>query len=156
LEIDCVKREVTISEECRRYVWSPILIRSLICGLLSRIDKVSPGIPPANQWANQPLRTAWRAGANFAAHQAQVRTQERESYREMEERMNSLKDFQYGMEANMEERINYIVDKRLQEKATEMEQRVQTLVEERLRESTKPPKKTDAPKSKDPGSTGSA
>jgi hypothetical protein len=77
LEIDCDQNTVTVSCDCRQYVWSPRLLRWLVCGLLANVDKLprnvvgldqdAPPLPTASLAASQPLRSAWDAGTAFVA-----------------------------------------------------------------------------------------
>jgi hypothetical protein len=75
LEIDCAERTVTVDPECdcREYVWSPRLIRWLICAVLEGIEKVPPEqtgtqepLPAARAFIAKPLRAVWDGGVTLA------------------------------------------------------------------------------------------
>jgi hypothetical protein len=65
LVIDCVKNTVTVEcDDCRHYVWSPRLLRWLVCKLFGNIDKLSTDkvpVPPASAFLRNPLQAAWDA-----------------------------------------------------------------------------------------------
>jgi len=70
LEIACDKNTVKVTCDCRHFVWSPRLLRWLVCGFLNGIDKVpkdvigtAENLPRADNFARLPLRTAWEAGS---------------------------------------------------------------------------------------------
>jgi hypothetical protein len=77
LVIDCAGTKVDITCECRSYVWSPRLLRWLVCGLFNGLERVpntktgldpkAPGhLPAAALIANRPLESAWRAAVELS------------------------------------------------------------------------------------------
>ena len=62
LEIDCVNNTVEVCCDCRQYVWSPRLLRWLICGLFSNLDKLNAGLPSAGAICASPMQAAWDVG----------------------------------------------------------------------------------------------
>jgi hypothetical protein len=95
LVIDCAGGKVDVTCECRSYVWSPRLLRWLVCGLFNGLDavpntkagldpKAAGHLPPAALIANRPLESAWRAAVELSA--AQDRTDR------LEARMQALHD----------------------------------------------------------------
>jgi hypothetical protein len=73
LEIDCDKNTVKVTCDCRRYLWSHRLLRSLVCELLEGIDKLprdvlgtAEDLPKASLFARLPVRAAWEAGSVLA------------------------------------------------------------------------------------------
>ena len=71
LVIDCANNTVKVEcDECRHYVWSPRLLRWLICGLFANVDKLpkeatglNEYLPKASALVRNPLETAWDVGA---------------------------------------------------------------------------------------------
>jgi hypothetical protein len=70
LEIACDTNTVKVTCDCRQYVWSPRLLRWLVCGFLNGLDKLpremigaAESLPKAGHFASRPLRTAWEAGS---------------------------------------------------------------------------------------------
>ncbi|MDQ3773306.1 MAG: hypothetical protein M3461_02460 [Pseudomonadota bacterium] len=69
LEIDCENNTVEVKCECRQYIWSPRLLRWLICGLFGDIDKLTTdttglyeSFPPADAIYANPMQAAWDIG----------------------------------------------------------------------------------------------
>ena len=73
LRINCSERTVEINPDeecdCREYVWSPRLLRWLLCAILEGIDKLPRDVtgsedplPTASAAIARPLRGAWDAG----------------------------------------------------------------------------------------------
>jgi hypothetical protein len=71
VSIDCDKNEVEVDPcTCRTVVWGPRLFRSIVCGLLARIDQVptettglSGPLPAASNVFARPIQAAWDVGA---------------------------------------------------------------------------------------------
>jgi hypothetical protein len=70
LVIDCANNTVQVEcDDCRHYVWSPRLLRWLICGLFAQMDRIPKdgigikrNLPSASALYRNPLHTAWEIG----------------------------------------------------------------------------------------------
>ena len=77
LTIDCDKNEVTVSCDCRHYVWSPRMLRWLMCSFFAKcnempkrmvgLDEYSGDLPSADLIASRPPEAAWQAAMEYAA-----------------------------------------------------------------------------------------
>jgi hypothetical protein len=78
LTIDCVNKTVEVGCDCRSYVWSPRMLRWLVCALLARLDKHVPikNPPTSNEVAYQPMNSAWRVASEFAAARSRAKNLE--------------------------------------------------------------------------------
>jgi hypothetical protein len=72
--VDCAQHTVEVECECRDYVWSPRLVRWLLCGVLGKIDKVptdvtglDESLPSAKAFIARPMRGLWDASAVLAS-----------------------------------------------------------------------------------------
>lgn len=99
LTIDCDKNDVTVSCDCRHYVWSPRMLRWLICSFFAKFDKMPKemagldqysGDPPsANLIASRPLEAAWQAAVEYAAMGDQFKALQTKVY-DLEKQMKDV------------------------------------------------------------------
>jgi hypothetical protein len=71
LEIDCGKKTVTVSCDCRRYIWSPRMLQWMVCAVLAKLDRHIDAIPASSEVAYQPMHSIWHAATELAV--AQIR-----------------------------------------------------------------------------------
>jgi hypothetical protein len=101
LTIRCGENGVAVSCDCRQYVWSPRLLRWLICELFGNIDKVSKDaagldsdsrdLPKASYAARLPLAAAWQTATEYAV----IGNQFKELRTKVFELEKQLKDIAY-------------------------------------------------------------
>jgi hypothetical protein len=83
LEIDCDGNRVRVGCECRQFVWSPRLLRWLVCQVFNKLDTVpkdSAGLsthamklPTEARIASQPLTAMWEAATEYAVSGDSIR-----------------------------------------------------------------------------------
>ncbi len=91
LKIECDKNKVTLDPGCRQYVWSPNLLRTIICGVMASFDAGSKGVGQAAKprgvardlMVNRPLDYLWGLAEVHA---------EGDRYTRLEKRVEELAD----------------------------------------------------------------
>jgi hypothetical protein len=99
LVIDCAKNTVEVGCDCRHYVWSPRLLRWLVCGLFANMDKIpmerlglKENLPSASALYRNPLHTAWKVGMITLEGRKLQRLQE--EVKDLSARLEAVEDTQ--------------------------------------------------------------
>ena len=99
LDIDCAKNTVKVACDCRHYVWSPRLLRWLICGLFANMDKIpmerfglKENLPSASTLYRNPLHTAWKVGV--MALEARKLQRLQQEVKDLSARLDAVEDTQ--------------------------------------------------------------